>query len=81
MPTSSRSWNHGTMLAWCSISLSSTTSPARSVDAPQDRAMRLNDSVVLRVKTTSGAPPGAPMKPATDSRAPSYSAVASAAVW
>ena len=28
MPVCSRSWNHGTMLAWCSISLTRTTSPA-----------------------------------------------------
>ena len=31
MPVCSRNWNHGTMLAWCSISLTRTTSPALEV--------------------------------------------------
>ena len=53
------------MLAWCSISLSSTTSPAPRLAAPQDLASRLNDSVAFLVKTISFAPPGALMKSAT----------------
>ena len=30
-PVASRSWNHGTMFAWCSISVTRTTSPAAQV--------------------------------------------------
>ena len=54
------------MLAWCSISVRSTASPARRLARPQDWATRLSDSVVFLVKTTSCAGSGAPMKrPAT----------------
>ena len=51
----SRSWSHGTRLAWCSISVSTTTSPAPRLVAPQDareqverlgRVLREDDLVV-----------------------------------
>ena len=56
------------MFAWCSISVSTTTSPSES-DAPQERAKRLNDSVAFFVKTTSWAGSGAPMNRPTAIRA------------
>jgi hypothetical protein len=58
------------MLAWCSAVLESTRVPAGSA-----AASRLAASVVLRTNTTVSSW-RAPTKPATSSRAPSYSAVA-----
>ena len=60
---------HGTMLAWCSISVSRTASPARRLARPQLCATRLSDSVVFLVNTTSCAGSGAPMKRPAASRA------------
>ena len=68
------------MLAWCSISVRSTASPARRFARPQDWATRFSDSVVFFVKTTSCAASGAPMKRPATRRARSYRAVASSAV-
>ena len=68
------------MLAWCSISVRSTASPARRLARPQDWATRLSDSVVFLVKTTSCAGSGAPTKRPDTRRARSYRAVASSAV-
>ena len=72
---------HGTMFEWCSISVSTTSSPSRRLASPQARATRLMDSVVLRVKTMSSAF-AAPMCRAAFSRTLSYASVAStASVW
>ena len=68
-PSSSERIIHGTMLAWCSISVRSTASPARRLARPQEWATRLSDSVVFLVKTISRAGSGAPTnRPATTPR-------------
>ena len=79
-PSSSARIIHGTMLEWCSISVSNTASPARRLPRPHDCATRLSDSVVFLVKTISCAGSGAPMKRPATIRARSYSAVDSSAV-
>ena len=72
---------HGTMFEWCSISVSTISSPSRRFASPQARAIRLMDSVVFRVNTMSSAF-AAPMWRAAFSRTPSYASVAStASVW
>ena len=68
-PVRSHSICHGTMLEWCSISVTTTRSPAPTLAEPHEYATRLIASVALRVKTVS---PGAePANAATFSRAPS----------
>ena len=67
MPRSAASMCHGTMLAWCSIWVSTTTSPAVRLVRPHVWATRLIDSVAFFVNTTSSAL-GALMKRATDRR-------------
>mmetsp|Transcript_7255 Transcript_7255/g.25573 ORF Transcript_7255/g.25573 Transcript_7255/m.25573 type:complete len:204 (-) Transcript_7255:229-840(-) len=71
---------HGTTLAWCSSTESTTSSPSERFSTPQVNATRLIASVALRVKTTSRSD-GAPTKDATLARAASYCAVASAERW
>ena len=68
---------HGTMLEWCSISVSAMRSPSPTFARPHDQATRLSASVALRVKTVS--PAVEPTKAAMRPRAPSKSSVASAA--
>ena len=68
---------HGTRLEWCSISVSSTSSPAASF-APHERATRLIASVALRRMTTPRVS-AALTNLATRSRHASYAAVASSA--
>ena len=75
---SAASMCHGTMLAWCSISVSTTTSPAARWARPHDWATRLSASVAFLVKTISSGWP-ALTKRATPWRAPSKASVASAA--
>ncbi len=53
MPSSVASMCHGTMLAWCSMCVSTTTSPARRFARPHAAATRLSDSVAFLVKITS----------------------------
>ena len=79
MPSSSWSWCQGTMLAWCSSSVSTTASPACRLARPQALATRLSASVAFLVNTTSREC-GAPMNRATLARAPSRAAVASSAM-
>jgi len=66
------------MLAWCSISVSTTTSPDPRFAAPHVRATRLIASVALRVNTSSCGS-AAPMKRAVRARPASNAAVASSA--
>jgi hypothetical protein len=75
-PVRSHASCHGTMLLWCSISETTTTSPGFSA-APSVCAARLSASEAFLVKTISSRF-GAPMNAATLSRPPSYAAVASA---
>ena len=56
------------MLAWCSMCVSSTTSPSRRLAPPHDEATRLIASVAFLVKTTSSAR-GALISRATAARA------------
>ena len=70
---------HGMMLAWCSISLSTITSPATRLLRAHEYATRLTASVALRVNTSSAVSP-APMKRATARRAASNRAVVSSAI-
>ena len=66
---------HGTRFAWCSISVSTITSPRPMFLRPQAYATRLIDSVALRVQTIScGSLTLSSL--ATLTRAPSYAAVA-----
>jgi hypothetical protein len=67
---SSHSICHGTMLAWCSMAVSSTSSPGPTCWWPQLAATRLIASVALRTNTISRAS-RAPRKPRSVSRAPS----------
>ncbi len=71
---------HGTMLAWCSISVSTTTSPRPRFERPQLWATRLSASVAFLVNTTSRAGAGAPMNRPTLVRAASKRRVASSAM-
>ena len=65
----SQSICHGTRLEWCSISVTTIRSPARTFAPPHEYATRLIASVALRVNTVS---PGTdPAKAATFARAPS----------
>ena len=54
-PVRSASNCHGTMLLWCSISVSRISSPALTFFVPQRCATRLMPSVVPRVKIISSA--------------------------
>ena len=50
---------HGTRFEWCSISVMTSRSPARTLAAPHAYATRLIASVALRVKMVpSGVEPG-----------------------
>ena len=69
-PVASQTICQGTMLEWCSISVSSTSSPAARRGRAKHQATRLSPSVALRVNTTSDGS-GAPRKRATRSRAAS----------
>ena len=66
---------HGTKFAWCSSSVTTTTSPGPRLSSPQAYATRLIASVALRVKITSRSD-GAFSRPATVLRAPSNPSVA-----
>ena len=44
---------HGTTFAWCSISVTTTTSPSRRLARPQEYATRLMASVTFFVNTIS----------------------------
>ena len=78
---------HGTRLAWCSSSVTTTSSPARSVYGPASapptpywlsaNATRLRPSVAFRVQTSSSS--ARPTNAATAARACSYASVASSA--
>ena len=68
---------HGTMLEWCSISVTAMRSPEARFVRPHDHATRFKASVALRVKMVEAGEP--PVKAATRLRAPSNSSVASAA--
>ena len=80
MPRSAASWCQGTMLAWCSSSVISTTSPSARLFRPHEWATRLMDSVAFLVNSTSRSD-GAPMKRWTARRASSMAAVARSAMW
>ena len=67
------------MLAWCSIWVSTTASPAPRLALPQVLATRLRASVTFLVNTMPRSE-GAPMKRATLPRASSISRVASSAM-
>ena len=79
-PFSAASMCHGTMLAWCSSSVSTTASPSPRLARPHVLATRLMASVAFLANTTS-ALLGALMNAFTLSRAPSRPAVASLASW
>ena len=68
---------HGTMFEWCSISVTSTSSPGFSSRAPQAQATRLIASLAFLANTRPSR--GAPTRRATASRPASKRAVASAA--
>ena len=68
----------GTMFEWCSMSVRRISSPSRRNFRPHPFATRFTDSVVPRVNTTFVGS-GAPMNPASFSRADSNSAVDSSA--
>ena len=53
MPFSAWSICQGTMLAWCSMWVSTTTSPSARLARPQDCTTRLSASVAFLVKTIS----------------------------
>ncbi len=57
---------HGTMFEWCSISVTSTSSPAARLRMPQAHATRLIASEAFLVNTTVSR--GAPTRRATLSR-------------
>ncbi len=67
-----RSWQiscHGTTSEWCSISVTSTVSPALRLVRPQEWLTRFNEAVALAVKIVScGVDPS---HAAMRSRAPS----------
>ena len=75
MPFRSRSICQGTMLEWCSITLTSTSSPSLRNASPKEKATRLRLSVVPRVKIIS-ASLRALIKCCTLPRACSWSSVA-----
>ncbi|MEY4010089.1 MAG: hypothetical protein RLZZ93_781 [Actinomycetota bacterium] len=79
-PFSAASICQGTMLAWCSMWVSTTASPARRLAPPQLRATRLSASVAFFVNTIS-LTDRAFTKRATLARADSKRSVASAARW
>ena len=58
-PTRSASCCQGTMLEWCSISVSTMRSPSPTLASPQARATRLIASVALRTKIDLAAVGGA----------------------
>ena len=70
MPRSAASWCQGTMLAWCSMCVSTTTSPGERLARPHEWTTRLSASVAFLVNTISSAWP-ALTKPATLARAAS----------
>ena len=70
---------HGTMLAWCSISLSTIASAGPRFEPPHERATRFMASVAFLVKTISSAL-GAETNRATSARARSICSVAAAAI-
>ena len=75
-PRSFTSFCHGTRLLWCSMRVTTISSPGPMLSAAHVFAMRFMPSVVLRVQMmVSGS--GAPMKRATLARASSYRSVAS----
>ena len=78
IPRSAASMCHGTMLAWCSISVSTTTSPGPRLARPHAAAIRFIASVAFLVKMISSEP-GALTNRATARRAFSYASVASPA--
>ena len=53
MPRSATNMCHGTMLAWCSMCVRSTVSPAFMFARPHDRMTKFNASVAFLVKMTS----------------------------
>ncbi len=75
-PVRSHASCHGTMLEWCSITDTTTSSPGPSF-AVSVWAARLSASDAFFVNTTSSGR-AAPRNPATIDRAPSNAAVASA---
>mmetsp|Transcript_8519 Transcript_8519/g.30724 ORF Transcript_8519/g.30724 Transcript_8519/m.30724 type:complete len:208 (+) Transcript_8519:570-1193(+) len=66
---------HGTMLLWCSATVSTTSSPSPRLSRPQVYATKLMASLAFLVNTTSRLEP-APTKAATLSLACSYRSVA-----
>ena len=76
-PVTSATICQGTMFEWCSISVTSTSSPGFSSRAPQAQATRLIASLAFLANTTPSR--GAPTSRATASRPASKRAVASAA--
>ena len=68
---------HGTMLEWCSISVTRISSPAASSRTPHAQATRLIASLAFLVKTVQSR--GAFTRRATESRPASKRSVASAA--
>ena len=79
-PVRAASSCQGTRLLWCSMTLSSTSSPALRLASPQLRATRLIASLALRVNTISWGE-AAPTKAAVLARAPSKPSVARALSW
>ena len=69
-PVCSQTICQGTMFAWCSIAVMSTSSPGFRLAPPQLYASRLKPSVAFRTKITSSEE-GALIKARTFSRAPS----------
>ncbi len=68
---------HGTMLEWCSISVTRIRSPGRRLRTPHAQATRLIASLAFFVRITPSR--GAPTSRATASRPASKRFVASAA--
>jgi len=65
IPSCSLSMSQGTMLAWCSIWVSTTASPARRLARPHDCATRFIDSVTFlenRISRSEGALTNRPMR-------------------
>mmetsp|Transcript_13662 Transcript_13662/g.57086 ORF Transcript_13662/g.57086 Transcript_13662/m.57086 type:complete len:205 (+) Transcript_13662:589-1203(+) len=77
-PVRSATSCHGTRLEWCSITVSTTSSPSSRLSSPHAYATRLMASLALRVHTISRSDV-AFTKVATLPRAASYSSVARAA--
>ena len=74
-PVCSHTSCHGTMFEWCSIQVTSTSSPGAEIRAAPARATRLMPSVQPLVKTTSRVS-AALMNRFTAARVPSYASVA-----